>query len=41
MTVGDLLVNYMNTETNMGSDRKGFALLPSLNFDMIHFNSLD
>jgi len=40
MTV-DLLVNYLNTETNVGSERPGFALLPPLNFDMIRFISLD
>ena len=37
MTVGDLLVNYTNTETNMGSDRQGFEILPHLNFDIFFF----
>jgi hypothetical protein len=40
MTV-DLLVNCLKTETNVGSEKPGLALLPSLNFDMIRFISLD
>jgi len=37
MTVWDPLVIYINTETNVGSDRQGFAILPPLNFDIFFF----